>query len=95
MAVDLIAERIRALGEKAPGTYAEFSKLSKLKEGDDSLSGLAMAKDLHQSNVQIAKNLKAALTTAEKADDASTADLLTQRITTHDKAAWMLKSIAA
>lgn len=94
-AVDGIAERIRALGEKAPGTYAEFSKLTKLKEGDDSLEGLAMAKDLQKTNEQVSKNLKAALAVAEKADDASTADLLTQRITVHDKAAWMLKSIAA
>ncbi len=94
-AVDIIAERIRALGEKAPGTYAEFAKLSKLKEGVDSLDGTAMAKDLQKSNEQVAKNLKTALAAAEKADDASTADLLTQRITVHDKAAWMLKSIAA
>ncbi len=94
-AVDVIAERIRALGEKAPGTYAEFAKLSKIKDGDHSITGLAMAKDLHTTNVQVTKNLKAALEIAEKADDASTADLLTQRITVHDKAAWMLKSIAA
>lgn len=94
-AVDGIAERIRALGEKAPGTYSEFAKLSKIKEGDDSLSGEAMAKDLQQSNLQLSKNLKAALAVAEKADDASTADLLTQRISVHDKAAWMLKSILA
>lgn len=94
-AVDGIAERIRALGEKAPGTYSEFAKLSKIKEGDSELEGLAMAKDLYQSNQQLSKNLKAALAVAEKADDASTADLLTQRITVHDKAAWMLKSIAA
>ena len=94
-AVDSIAERIRALGEKAPGSYAEFAKLTKLKEADDSLEGIALAKDLAKANEQVAKNLKSALAVAEKADDASTADLLTQRITTHDKAAWMLRSIAA
>lgn len=94
-AVDSIAERIRALGEKAPGSYAEFAKLTKLKEADDSLEGIALAKDLAKANEQVTKNLKSALAVAEKADDASTADLLTQRITTHDKAAWMLRSIAA
>lgn len=91
-AVDGIAERIRALGEKAPGTYAEFTKLSKMKEGNANIEDLDMVKDLYQSNQMVSQNLKKALAVAEKADDASTADLLTQRITVHDKAAWMLKS---
>lgn len=94
-AVDLIAERIRALGEKAPGSYAEFAKLTKMKEANVAHDSHAMAKDLMQSNETMAQQLKKALAVAEKADDASTADLLTQRITTHDKAAWMLRSIQA
>ncbi len=94
-AVDAIAERIRALGEKAPGTYSEFQKLSKIKEGNSANDEFAMVKDLYQDNQTISANLKKAIEKAEKADDPSSADLLTQRITVHDKAAWMLKSILA
>lgn len=94
-AVDEIAERIRALDEKAPGTYAEFSKLTTLKEGDSSLDEFGMVRDLYQSNLQIAQTLKKGVEKAENADDVSTADLLTGRITVHEKAAWMLKSTLA
>lgn len=91
-AVDLIAERIRALNEKAPGTYAEFSKLASIKEGSTELDENGMVRDLYESNAQLSQNAAKALSVAEKAGDASTVDLLTQRITTHDKAAWILKS---
>lgn len=91
-AVDVIAERIRALGEKAPGTYSEFSKLSKVKEGNSDLDDMGMAADLYSTNQQLVQSLKKVIEVAEKADDAATADLATQRIAVHDKAAWMLKS---
>lgn len=91
-AVDVIAERIRALGEKAPGTYSEFAKLSKIKEAQADAEDMAMASDLYTSNQQLSQSLKKLIEIAEKADDAATADLATQRLATHDKAAWMLKS---
>jgi starvation-inducible DNA-binding protein len=91
-AVDLIAERIRALGEKSPGSFAEFKKLTLISEGNSEFDSNRMLKDLHDSQQTIIGNLKKAITVADKADDVSTVDLLTQRITAHDKAAWMLKS---
>lgn len=94
-AADEIAERIRALDAKAPGTYAEFARLSDIEEGDSSLDEFGMVRDLYHSNLQVAANLKKAVEKADSADDVSTADLLTGRITMHEKAAWMLKSTLA
>lgn len=91
-AVDVIAERIRALGEKAPGTSSEFAKLTKVKEGNSEFDDAGMASDLYSTNQQLSESLKKLVEIAEKADDAATADLATQRIAVHDKAAWMLKS---
>jgi len=91
-AVDVIAERLRTLGEKAPGGYAEFAKLTKVKDGDNSYDDFQMVKDLYQSNLQLSESFKKAIEKAEKADDPATVDLFTQRIAVHDKAAWMLKS---
>lgn len=91
-AVDTIAERIRALGEKAPGSPSEFKKLSNMSEGNSDFDANRMIKDLHDSNMAALSTIKKALTAAEKANDVSTADLMTQRITAHDKAAWMLRS---
>ena len=90
--VDVIAERIRALGEKAPGSPSEFKKLSSITEGNSEFDSARMLKDLYDSNQAVLATLKKGLAAAEKASDASTADLLTQRITAHDKASWMLKS---
>lgn len=89
---DELAERIRQLGEKAPGTFAEFSKLTSIKEGNSELDENQMVKDLYVSNQQIVTTLKKAIAAAEKADDNATADMLVARIQAHDKAAWMLKS---
>lgn len=91
-AVDEIAERIRALGEKAPGTYSEFQKWGSISEGDAELDENRMVKDLYDSNRQLAQTLKKGIAVGEKADDAASVDLLTQRLAVHEKAAWMLKS---
>jgi len=93
--VDVIAERIRSLGEKAPGTFSEFSKLTSIEEGDKNASAESMVKDLARSQGLIVKSLKAALEVAQKADDEVTAGLLIDRMGVHEKAAWMLKSSAA
>lgn len=91
-AVDLIAERIRALGEKAPGTATEFAKLSKIKEGNSDLDDAGMLADLCKSNQQASESAQKLFEAADKADDQATADLANQRTAAHDKAAWMLKS---
>ena len=92
LAVDLVAERIRALGEKAPGSYGEFAKLSKISDGNGDYDSDQMLQDLYEANITVLASIKKAFAAAEKAGDDSTVDLLTQRIGVHDKAAWMLKS---
>jgi starvation-inducible DNA-binding protein len=91
-AVDLIAERIRALGEKAPGSFAQYSKLSSIKEGDEDLSDMSMVKDLAQDQDIIVKTLMNVLHQAQKGDDEVTASIVTDRIEIHQKNAWMLNS---
>ena len=92
LAVDVIAERIRALGEKAPGSYGEFSRLSKVRDGDGEAESDAMVKDLYDTNLLVLASIKKAFAAAEKAGDDATLDVLTQRIGVHEKAAWMLRS---
>lgn len=92
-AVDVIAERIRALGSFAPGTYAQFVKLSSIKEETEIPKATDMIRLLvegHESVIRTARNL---FPQAQEADDEATADLLTQRIQTHEKTAWMLRSL--
>jgi starvation-inducible DNA-binding protein len=91
-AVDVIAERIRSLGEKAPGTGTEFAKLSKIKEGNSELDDAGMLADLYKSNVQASESAKKLFEVADKAEDQASADLANARTAAHDKAAWMLKS---
>lgn len=91
-AVDEIAERIRALGEKAPGSYAEFTKLSKLRDGNSGFDAEQMLRDLYDGQQQVLATVAKTFAAAEKAGDDATADLMTERRTAHEKAAWMLKS---
>ena len=95
-ALDDIAERIRALGFNAPGSYAEFIKLSTVKEEP----GLAEAPDWREmvrqlvvGNEAVCRTARKALDVADDADDAPTEDLATQRLQTHEKYAWMLRSL--
>ena len=92
-AVDDIAERIRALGERAPGSYAEFSKLSEIKEDTDPPGAREMISNLLTSHETIIRTARNVFPMADKATDEATADLLTQRIQTHEKTAWMLRSL--
>ncbi|MBK6879455.1 MAG: DNA starvation/stationary phase protection protein [Elusimicrobia bacterium] len=93
LAVDLIAERIRALGIPAPGSYAEFGKLTSVKEAVGVPKATEMIRQLLESNETVIAAAKKAFPAAEGAGDQATMDLLTQRITTHEKTAWMLKSL--
>ncbi len=91
-AVDEIAERIRALGERAPGSFTEFSELASLKEAKGKVEAAAMVKDLHADQLTMAKLLKKAISAAEKEEDPTSVDLLTTRLSVHEKNAWMLGS---
>ena len=95
LAVDLIAERIRALGEPAPGSYAQFGKLTSVKEAAGVPKATAMIKDLLESNEIVSRTASTAFPAAEKAGDQATIDLLTQRLQVHEKTAWMLRSLLA
>lgn len=92
LAVDLIAERIRALGFPAPGTYSEFAKLGSIKETQGAPKAEEMIRLLVEGQEAVVRTARAAFPAAEKAGDEATADLLTQRMQAHEKAAWMLRS---
>lgn len=95
IAVDDIAERIRALGEKAPGSYTEFSKLSSIKEAVGEITATEMISDLVKAQESVIKTARGIYKVAASANDEATADLLTQRIQLHEKTAWMLRSLLA
>ncbi|HEY6641630.1 Dps family protein [Povalibacter sp.] len=92
-AVDLVAERIRALGFYAPGSYAEFSKLSSIKEAEGVPKAEDMIRALVEGQEAVVRTARSIFPIAEKAGDEATADLLTQRIQLHEKTAWMLRSL--
>ncbi len=95
MAVDLIAERIRALGHYAPGSYKQYSKLSTIAEAEDVPTATEMLKQLVEGHEAVAKTARKVFPLAEKADDQPTADLMTERLQIHEKTAWMLRSMLA
>ena len=92
-ALDLIAERIRALGEPAPGTYKEFSKLTSIEEVAGTPKALEMVALLVKAQEATAKTARKLFSLVEKGNDQPTADLLTQRLDVHEKTAWMLRSL--
>jgi starvation-inducible DNA-binding protein len=93
LAVDLVAERIRALGLPAPGTYKEYSRLSSIKEVDGVPSANEMIADLVKGQEAVVRTARSIFPMVEKASDEPTADLLTQRMQVHEKTAWMLRSL--
>jgi starvation-inducible DNA-binding protein len=90
-AVDLIAERIRALGSPAPGTYSEFARLSTIKETTGVPSAEDMIRQLTQDQETVTRTARSFFPVADTANDEPTADLLTQRMQLHEKNAWMLR----
>jgi starvation-inducible DNA-binding protein len=92
-ALDLIAERIRALGHPAPGTYKEFVRLASIKESEGVPAAMDMVRNLVAAQEATARTARRLFPLVEKADDQPTADLLTQRLEVHEKTAWMLRSL--
>jgi starvation-inducible DNA-binding protein len=95
LAVDLVAERIRALGFPAPGTYRQFAQLSSIREEDGIPAAHDMIRLLVQGHETVARTAREVFKTAEGASDQPTCDLLTQRMQVHEKTAWMLRSLLA
>lgn len=93
LAVDVIAERIRALGFNAPGTYSQFQRLSSIEETDCVPEAMEMVRLLMEGHEACVKTARAVLPVADDAGDEPTADLLTQRMQVHEKTAWMLRAL--
>ena len=95
-ALDEIAERIRALGYNAPGSYAEFTRLSSIPEEPgmpDAADWREMVRQLVVGNEAVCRSARKVLDIADDADDDPTEDLMTQRLQVHEKTAWMLRSL--
>lgn len=93
LAVDLVAERIRALGHPAPGTYRQYAALSSIAEEEGVPAAMDMVRSLVKGHEACAKTARKIFSTAESASDEPTCDLLTQRMQLHEKTAWMLRSL--
>jgi starvation-inducible DNA-binding protein len=93
LAVDQIAERIRALGYPAPGSYAEYTKLASIKDAKGVPGATKMIQELVAGQEAVVRTARSIFPVVEKANDEPTADLLTQRMQTHEKTAWMLRSL--
>lgn len=95
VAVDDIAERIRALGFPAPGTYAAYARLSSIKEEENVPDAEDMIRLLVQGQEAVVRTARSLFPQLDKVSDEPTADLLTQRMNIHEKTAWMLRSLLA
>ena len=95
LAVDAIAERIRALGYPAPGTYKEYAKLSSIAEEDGVPEATDMIRKLVEGQEAVVRTARSLFAVIDAAGDEPSADLLTQRMQTHEKTAWMLRSLLA
>lgn len=93
LAVDMIAERIRALDVYAPGTYSQFVKLSSIPEPKGVPAAMEMVKELVEGHEAVCRTARKVFPAANKADDEATGDLVTQRLQLHEKTAWMLRSM--
>ncbi|MEK9825041.1 MAG: Dps family protein [Methylotenera sp.] len=93
LAVDLVAERIRALDVYAPGTYRDFAKLTSIKETESVPKAQDMIAELVAGHEAVCRTARSVFPSADAASDEATADLLTQRLQVHEKTAWMLRSL--
>ncbi|CAG9169342.1 MULTISPECIES: Dps family protein [Cupriavidus] len=95
LAVDSIAERIRALGYPAPGTYKEYARLSSIQEEEGVPEATEMIRKLVEGQEAVVRTARSIFPLVDAASDEPSADLLTQRMQTHEKTAWMLRSMLA
>ncbi len=95
LAVDSIAERIRALGYPAPGTYKEYARLSSIQEEEGVPEATEMIRKLVEGQEAVVRTARSLFPLIDAAGDEPSADLLTQRMQTHEKTAWMLRSMLA
>ena len=95
IAVDDIAERIRSLGIAAPGTYSAFAELSSIDEVDGVPDASEMVQLLTRGHEQVVRTCRIALNAAQSADDESSSSLISDRMRTHEKTAWMLRALTA
>ena len=95
LAVDAVAERIRALGAPAPGSYREFGVLTSIVEDTDSPDATEMIRRLVAGQETVVRTARSVFPVVDRAHDEPTADLLTQRMQVHEKTAWMLRSLLA
>ena len=93
LAVDLIAERIRALGHPAPGSYSAYAKLSSIAEAEGVPDAAEMIRQLVQGQEAVARTARSVFPLVNDANDQPSADLLTQCMQVHEKNAWMLRSL--
>lgn len=93
LAVDEIAERIRALGHVAPATYRQFSTLSSIDEEETIPAAMDMVRNLLRGHETVVASARAVVEAAEQTSDVASADLGTRRIDIHEKTAWMLRSL--
>jgi starvation-inducible DNA-binding protein len=94
-AVDQIDERIRALGQYAPGSFGQFSRLASIKDAEGVPKAEDMVKQLAADHETVEKTIRSALPAAQRAGDEVTVGLLVERLAVHEKTAWMLHSLAA
>ncbi|MBN2886413.1 MAG: DNA starvation/stationary phase protection protein [Chromatiaceae bacterium] len=95
LAVDQIAERIRALGFPAPGSYREFAELATVQDASGKPTATEMLSQLASDQEAVTRTAREVFRLAEEASDQPTADLLTQRMQVHEKTAWMLRAMLA
>lgn len=94
-AADVVAERIRGLGGRAPGSFAEFLELATVEDNQRPADAMAMVEQLAAAHETIARTARPLVELAEKASDVATADMVTERIREHEHVAWMLRATAA
>jgi len=91
--VDNLAERVRALGHPAPGTYAKFQAFSSIQDNEDIPAGAEMVRELIADNAAVARTIRSALRTVQEAGDEASASLLADRLAAHEKQIWMMRSM--
>ena len=95
LAVDVVAERIRALGFPAPGSYRAYANLTEVKDDEDVPSAKEMIANLVDAQETVVRTARSIFPVVDEANDEASADLLTQRMQVHEKNAWMLRSMLA